>query len=171
MIMVSTVLALQHPDPTIPIRPVRLTDVEELHRVCWQDRSQSAVHRLIARTQQFAVQGRGLGVVVMTAPGSDKLLGYGQLTAWPRCGEISDLYVDDRYRSRGIGTAMIQYLVRTSRQMLLPAVEIGVALSNPRALALYRRLGFTDDRTVQVDLGSGTESVRYLMLDVPPLRP
>ena len=41
-------------------------------------------------------------------------------------------------------------------------LEIGVALSNHRALDLYRRLGFHDHHTIQIDLGIGPEPVLYL---------
>jgi ribosomal protein S18 acetylase RimI-like enzyme len=44
----------------------------------------------------------------------------------------------------------------------LREVEIGAADSNPRALALYRRLGFRDSRRVLLELGSGPELVLYL---------
>ena len=43
-------------------------------------------------------------------------------------------------------------------------VEIGVALSNPRAMALYQRLGFVEDRVINLDLGSGAEPVMYLKI-------
>ncbi len=162
--METIILAMQNPNPNVTIRPVRLTDVQELHQVCWSDRPQAATYQLIARAQQYAIQGRGLGVVVV---GKDRaLIGYGQLTVWPRCGEISDLMIREDQRSKGLGTTIIQYLVRASREMHLPGVEIGAALSNPRALALYRRLGFIDIHSVQVDLGQGLEPVRYLRLEL-----
>lgn len=156
--------ALADPDPQISIRPVRLQDVPALNDVCWSERSQADVYQMVSRAQQYALQGRGLGVVVIEADGT--LIAYGQLTIWPRCGEISDLYVDDTCRSRGIGTAIIQYLVRACREMHVQLVEIGVARSNPRALALYRRLGFEDSHEITLNLGNGGEPVLYLSLDL-----
>ncbi len=162
--MESQIRALELPNPEIKIRPVRLTDVQELHATCWSDRPQAIIHQLISRAQQYAIQGRGLGVVVVGEGGA--LIGFGQLTVWPRCGEISDLIIRDDQRSRGLGTTIIQYLVRVSREMHLPCVEIGAALSNPRAVALYRRLGFMDIHQIQIDLGEGDETVQYLRLDL-----
>jgi ribosomal protein S18 acetylase RimI-like enzyme len=46
-------------------------------------------------------------------------------------------------------------------------LEIGAALSNPRALGLYRRLGFVDGRILDLDLGNGPEPVMYLYKPVP----
>jgi ribosomal protein S18 acetylase RimI-like enzyme len=94
--------------------------------------------------------------------------GFGQMTLWPRGGEISDLVVGSCYRRRGLGTAIIQYLVQVAREMYASSVEIGVAMDNTAALALYRRLGFTDDYTVMLNLGNGPEPVIYLQLELPP---
>lgn len=155
--------ALQDPDPNIQIRPVRLQDVDALHTLCWSTRPHGYVYQLISRAQQMAHQGRGLGIVVTH---DDVIQAYGQLTLWMRCAEISDLIVVQPYRSQGIGTAMIQYLTRAAREMHAPCVEIGVALSNPRALALYRRLGFTDHHTVEINVGNGKEPILYLTIDL-----
>ena len=157
-------LALQPPDSLITMRPVRLSDAEPLRDHCWPERPFSAVYQLVMRARQNAVQGRGLGIVVMDE--ANMLRGYGQLTLWPGCAEISDLVVTPQHRRQGIGTAMVQYLVRAAREMHVPCVEIGAAMSNPGALALYRRLGFVDDHTVWLNLGEGKEPVLFLRLNL-----
>lgn len=158
-------LALQKPDSKIVIRPVQLSDAEPLHARCWSDRPASSIYQLVSRAKQIAQQGRGLGIVV-TGNSRYEILGYGQLTLWPRTAEVSDLIVMDSCRGQGIGTAMIQYLVRAAKEMHAPMVEIGVAYSNPGALALYRRLGFEDSHTIMLNLGDGLEEVLYLKLDL-----
>ena len=163
-------IALRSPDPTLKIRPVRSPDAEVLRAQCWPDRPQAIIDQLVNRAQQIAYQGRGLGVVTMgDSPGD--IRGFGQLTMWPRGGEISDLVVSEALRGRGLGTAIIQYLVRAAREMHASNIEIGVAYSNPGALALYRRLGFKDDHDVMLNLGQGLEPVLYLQLDLPPYVP
>lgn len=158
-------LALQPPNPEIHMRPVRLSDVASLHRDCWATRDFESVYRFVSRARYTANQGRGISIVV---PGDgDTIRGFGQFTLWPRCGEISDLIVVESERSKGIGTAMIQYLVRSAREMQAGCVDIGVALSNPRALALYRRMGFRDSYSQDIDLGKGSEPVLYLRIKFP----
>lgn len=117
------------------------------------------VYELVSRARQQALQGRGLGVVVTT---NDRhtLIAYGQVTLWLRAAEISDLMVAAPYRSQGIGTTMIQYLVRVARDMHASKVEIGAMMENTRALALYRRLGFIDFKQVVL----GKDRVQYLLL-------
>ena len=164
--MTTKPLALEAPSTQIRIRPVQLTDISKLHQRCWPERTRAAIEQLINRAQMMARQGRGLGIVVMGET-RDDVRSYGQLTMWPRGGEISDLVVIPTHQGQGLGTTMIQYLVRAAREMRAGSVEIGVALSNPRALALYRRLGFVDDHTVMIDLGNGPEAVLYLELPLP----
>lgn len=160
-----TPLALQSPAPSIIIRPVRLTDSEPLHAACWPSRPFAAVYNLVSRSLRNAADGRGLGVVALDETGAPQ--GYGQVALWPSCAEISDLMVAEAARGQGLGTAIIQHLVREAVRMHAPAVEIGVALANPRALALYRRLGFVDSHTVMLNLGLGKEPVLFLRLDLP----
>ena len=158
-------LALHNPDPNVIIRPVQLTDVDILHRNCWSERPHAAIHQLVVRAQQAARQGRGLGIVV-TGKDRQDIRGYGQLTVWVRGAEISDLVIAESDRGKGLGTAVIQYLVRAARDMRTPLVEIGAAYSNPGAMALYRRLGFEDDHTIMLNLGQGSEEVLYLKIDL-----
>ena len=156
-----TPFALQPPDSRIHIRPARLADALLLQRRCWPERSLDSVQRLITRAQRMARNHYGIGVVVVVEEG---VIGYGQLALWPRCAEISDLVVVEAYRGRGLGTALIQYLMRAAREMQAAAVEIGAALDNVRALALYRRLGFRDERVIRLHLGGSEVAVQYLCL-------
>jgi ribosomal protein S18 acetylase RimI-like enzyme len=152
--------------PELPaiVRPVRLSDADDLNRLCWPDRPSDSVAELLHRTQRLAQTKRGLGVVAVT---SNIPCGFGLLSLWPRGAEISDLIVNANYRSRGLGSLIIQYLTSVAKSLHVQTLEIGVAMSNPRALALYRRLEFIDGRTIMLNLGNGPEPVLYLykMLD------
>lgn len=161
-------LALQHPNLPYLIRPVTLSDTVSLQSTIWNDRTLDSITDFINRVIKFHTQNRGIGVVVV----DDNLLhkpivAYGQVAQWVKCAEISDLWVVPNYRGQGIGTAMIQYLTAfiSTRS---DCVELGVAENNPRALALYQRLGFTASYTLQLDLGQGVEPVLYLQLNLVP---
>jgi ribosomal protein S18 acetylase RimI-like enzyme len=160
-------LALQPPNPQHLIRPIILHDLYQLRDGCWSYRRQDEVLWKIQRALSSRRNGRGMGAVVTTP--HNTVLGYGQLTAWPRCGEISDLIIEERYRSRGYGTSLIQYLMQEAQRLHMSCVEIGAAESNPRAVALYRRLGFEDNRTVYMNLGEPErELVLYMKMELPP---
>jgi ribosomal protein S18 acetylase RimI-like enzyme len=152
------------PSP-LSIRPVHLTDAASLHSMCWADRTPEQVAELLHKTVKLAEAGRGLGAVGLW---DGVLCAFGLLTLWPRVAEISDLVVNASYRSQGIGSHLIAFLSHTARDMHASTLEIGAALSNPRALSLYRRLGFVEGRILELDLGDGPEPVQYLYKPVPP---
>lgn len=155
-------LAIRAPDPQVVTRPVRLSDTEALYTSCWPERDFTAIYNLVLRATRSQTDKRGLGLVIVDE--RDRACGYGQLTLWPMVGEISDLVVEAAHRSEGWGTAMVQTLVRKAVNMGLEEVEIGASSLNPRAGALYRRLGFVDSHTLMVNTGQGREEVQYMRL-------
>jgi len=156
-------LALQSPSIVCNIRPVQWADVDALRARCWPERSVVQIQRLVSRALRLEQHEYGRGLVAVEA---DDVVGYGQFTHWPRAAEISDLIVCAERRSQGIGTALIQTLVHHARERSAARIEIGVALNNPRALALYHRLGFKDQRMVHLDLNGERTPVLYLELAV-----
>lgn len=154
--------AFSPPPPHVAIRPVQLLDAEALQRHCWTERTPSSVYQIITRAQQNLRRNRGIGVVILGSV--VPILAFGQLTVWPNCTEISDLIVAPDYRNQGYGTALIQFLSRHAATLNASCIEIGAALRNPRAIALYRRMGFVDDRTLRLNLGDGEEDVLFLRL-------
>jgi GNAT superfamily N-acetyltransferase len=158
-------LAAQPPDPAIHVRAVTLRDIDMLLQRCWPRGQRPAVHRLITRAGRMAEQGFGRGLVAVDEQGP---YAYSQMTCWPRCCELSDLIVSEPLRHRGVGTALIQHLVHSALALGRDCVEIGAAVDNPRAAALYHRLGFQDSYTVRLALERGEVEVVYMRLDLPP---
>ena len=62
--------------------------------------------------------------------------------AYPDVPEIGYLQVEPARRGSGIGTALVGFGERLARERGASAVTIGVGLDNPRARALYQRLGY-----------------------------
>lgn len=162
-LMIKHPLAFQSSATSIPMRPVRATDTERLRANCWPNRSFLAIYNLVTRTIRNAGEGRGLGMVVVSK--DDVPLAYGQYTVWPTCTEISDLMVVEALRGQGVGTALIQTLIKRARTQGASVFEIGVTTDNPRAASLYRRLGFEDSHTIMMDLERGTEKILFLRLE------
>jgi ribosomal protein S18 acetylase RimI-like enzyme len=150
-------------EATTPLtfRPVRLHDVEPLHQLCFPQQERRWVAELIGRARQIALNGRGIGLVGVDS--KDVPHAYGQLTVWVMSAEISDLMVTEALRGRGIGSALIAYLLRVARETHVQRVEIGAEMYNVGALALYRRLGFVESRILDFDNGM---RVQYLSQDV-----
>lgn len=144
------------------LRPCTLQDADALQRACYPHAASESIHEMLARTASIMQRERGIGLVACL---DQQVVGFGQVTFWARVAELSDLIVAAPQRGRGIGTALIQHLIALSAERR-SVIEIGAAGSNPRALALYQRLGFRLDRTLLLDLGQGLEAVHYLSLHI-----
>lgn len=59
---------------------------------------------------------------------------------------VAHLGVRPELRSRGIGEALVRHLLAASRAPGVTAAALDVAVTNPRAQALYERLGFVVTR-------------------------
>jgi ribosomal protein S18 acetylase RimI-like enzyme len=55
---------------------------------------------------------------------------------------VQDLYVDDRHRTRGIGTALLAQVAAEATERGLPLIELTMRDGNPAA-KVYRRCGFS----------------------------
>ena len=61
---------------------------------------------------------------------------------YPGCPEIYRMSVLQEFQSRGVGTRILQACEQEAIDRKLSLIGIGVGHDNPRALALYTRLGF-----------------------------
>jgi ribosomal protein S18 acetylase RimI-like enzyme len=144
------------------LRPVTMADAAPLGETCWPDLDREIVAARVAQTYRFA--NRCWGIVACL---SDEVVGFGQLMRWQHLGEISNLVVRADCRDQGIGTALIAALTDLAREQGMTAIEIGASEANPRAEALYRRLGFVEDRRVTFRLRGRDERIIYLVRDLP----
>jgi ribosomal protein S18 acetylase RimI-like enzyme len=142
------------------LRPAEESDAADLGYTCWGNRSLEQILEFLQRTRRLFLKGRGYPLV---AEINYQAIGFGLLSRWGKIAEISDVVVAPSWQGQGIGTTIIQRLCKQAQEWTIPHLEIGAAESNPRALALYQRLGFVPDRSLPLDLGNGTEPVLYLV--------
>ena len=136
-------------------------DAPALQTALWPQRACDEVTLHLSEIERRRQAGRAWAVLCEV---HGRPTGFGQVARWGRRAEISDLVVAKGQRGQGVGSALIHCLLAIATREGFPAVEIGAALSNPRALALYRRLGFTDLRVQTVHLEAGPELVQYLVM-------
>ena len=98
-----------------------------------------ALAGLLASPQHGAVivaelQGAPIGYLVLTLGYSLEFLG--------RDAFIDEIYLRDEHRGKGLGDRAIALAVEKCRELGVRALHLEVDHVNPRARALYERLGF-----------------------------
>lgn len=124
------------------LRTINPADLPILHYLFWQNDPRRLIHTPSA--------------LAIVAEHNTHIIGFGQISRWVHCAEISDLFVLETCRNHGVGTALITHLLHHALSMDISCVEIGANHDNNRAIALYRRLGFQDHYA--------TEHTTYLKL-------
>lgn len=147
------------PPSAIHLRDARLEDAPAIQRALFPDRPLPVVKEMLSYAFQLRREGRG---VVAVAEVDGEVRAAAQLSIRDDGGEIHDMIVAEGWRERGLGRALIGYLIGAARGRKVRRLEIAAASSNARALSLYERLGFAVDRTLDLDLGAGPIRVVYL---------
>ena len=65
---------------------------------------------------------------------------------YPGCPEIYRMSVLQEFQSKGVGTQLLQACEQEARDRKLSFIGIGVGHDNPRAQALYSRLGYKQSK-------------------------
>jgi len=61
-----------------------------------------------------------------------------------KVGEVADLYLDEEYRNKGIGTEMLKIAEEYFKSMECDGIWLSVFYPNENAHNFYKKLGFTD---------------------------
>jgi GNAT superfamily N-acetyltransferase len=146
-----TRLLTPHASPTeIVIRGAGLSDRDELLRLirAYYRFDGIAFHRRrIDEALQRLLRSRALGRVWIMRDG-ERAMGYVVLTFNYDLefggleGLVTDLFVERRYRGRGLGKGALEAVDDYCRQRGIRMVELQVTERNTEALAFYRRIGF-----------------------------
>jgi ribosomal protein S18 acetylase RimI-like enzyme len=140
--------------PALRFRPARAADGVSLHVACFPDESPQ---RYAARFQRaLRAQQRGDRLVLLACEASPRgpILGTGQLILIAQGrAEIAELHVRADRRSEGVGSALLTVLERVARHAGCRKLEIVVSGDNERAQRLYRQMGYTQSRELQVPQG------------------
>jgi ribosomal protein S18 acetylase RimI-like enzyme len=122
------------------IRQVREEDAAALQATFFPTETLTEFHYLWANWLDKQARGR---MVYLLLVRDGQLVGHGQLHFLPaRRAEIAHVEVAAAYRNQGLGTTLLVHLIQRAKIQTCRQVEICVAENNPRAQALYQRLGF-----------------------------
>jgi ribosomal protein S18 acetylase RimI-like enzyme len=126
-VLVHDTHALVHPDAELLIRH------EDEPSGNWRsvrgpDESVSSMRRYPADYASVWVEGQAVGA--------------GRVAIADNWGVISEVFVGERHRRYGVGTAVVQALGGSARDSGVDRLAVSVSADNAEALALYGRLGF-----------------------------
>jgi ribosomal protein S18 acetylase RimI-like enzyme len=160
-------------DKNVIIRDARFSDIDPLTNL----RPPRGLHADRIRDPQLSQDAR---YVVAEAGG--KPVGFGVIhfqgdPLWDRPDQVPlvmDLWVDPNLRGRGIGKKVLRALEQSAREKGFPCVFLQVqAEKNPRAVELYRKLGYQPlqsracrDPYHTVDDGGNVSEGKELIIDM-----
>jgi ribosomal protein S18 acetylase RimI-like enzyme len=104
------------------------------------DETRAVIKQLLADASRGFILAAGLpdGSVVGIALGCSYLgVEHGGLSGW-----IEELYVTPEWRGRGLGSKLIEELIRVARDGGWRALDLEVTADHQRVVSLYRRHGF-----------------------------
>jgi ribosomal protein S18 acetylase RimI-like enzyme len=105
----------------------------------WNDPHKDIARKLTVQPELFLV-GVTDGAVMATV-----MAGYEGHRGW-----MNYLAVSPRFRSRGLGRALVEHVERLLLERGCPKVNLQVRASNPDAVAFYRRLGYVQDESISL---------------------
>lgn len=116
------------------------TRADELAQTGWNAEQQTAflTMQFNAQHHYYAEHYAGAAFTLIERDGLP--IGRLYLMRWPRELRIVDIALLPPYRSRGLGSAVLQAIIADGQRLQLP-VTIHVEIFNP-AMRLYQRLGF-----------------------------
>ncbi|MGV9010298.1 GNAT family N-acetyltransferase [Brevundimonas sp.] len=142
---------------TVTIRPARITDVPDIHRLR-QDVSENRLTDPLQISQASYVPFVEAGSI-WVAEVEDRIVGFAAIEAAE--ASVWALFVDPLTEGRGIGLRLHQYMIAWSRVQGLNRLSLSTE-QNTRAATFYARAGWTDIGTT-----SNGETLFELRLDAP----
>jgi phosphinothricin acetyltransferase len=127
----------------------------------------------------FEVKRKGRYPVIGVEDSSGQLLGfasYGPFRAWPayKYSVEHSIYVDARFRGRGVGRLLLQQVIESARGREYHALIGGIDAANKPSIALHESLGFVHCGTIpQVGFkfGRWLDLSFYQLILPTPLQP
>lgn len=161
------------PIAIVPVTPADVDAIAALARVVWQDAYQGIITQAqidYMLEQRYAAQRLRAelatpGIAWDAAYVDGALAGFASTLPGGAPGELKldKLYVDPARQRLGIGGALIAHVARRARDAGCATLILAVNKRNARAIAAYRKHGFSVRDAVRVDIGNGFVMDDFIM--------
>lgn len=105
-----------------------------------------------------AIGDASTNVAVMTD--DQEIVGFGIMQYWLETSHLALFAVRPSHRNRGLGSLLISWLEKPARIAGIERVRVEARADNHKAIAFYRRLGFTPLKTVTGYYGGIVDAVQ-----------
>ena len=127
----------------------------------------------------FEAKRKGNYPVIGVEESCVQLLGfasYGAFRAWPayKYSVEHSIYVDSRFRGRGVGRVLLQQIIESARTRDYHALIGGIDTTNKASIALHEKLGFVHCATMRqvgFKFGRWLDLSFYQLILPTPLHP
>ena len=160
---------------TLLIRPASLDDIPAIaalaHRI-WHAHYPSIIsiaqidymlgqrYHDAALREQITGEGQWLDLALLDG----QAVGFAQyLQHAPGTIKLDKLYLDTTLHGQGLGSRLLAHVEARARELGASNLTLAVNKHNEKAIATYRRNGFTVTDSVQVDIGQGYIMDDYVM--------
>ena len=107
---------------------------------------------------------RGVAFILVRADGENAgYLSWSPCPEDPQTAKLHKVYLRSRWHRRGIGSAMLQYMIGICRDRGFGALKLNVNKRNTPAIRAYERNGFRIVDQVCLDIGGGFVMDDYVM--------
>lgn len=142
----------------LKFRQLDQNDFLDILDCCYSGFSQPRLFADLNRSLQRQARGNSVHLLAFW---NDHLVGTAQLIRQGGKSEIAEVVVAHNFRRRGVGTIMVNHLQELAGKKNWLPVEIVVRANNPRARALYERLGFCFKRSISIPTNEPADLLQW----------
>jgi ribosomal-protein-alanine N-acetyltransferase len=139
----------------IEIRKVQLSDLDEIYKI----EQENFIHCWSKEFIQFNIQLPEYIRKFYVAVKENKIVGY--IVCWlsDKTAHIYNISVKKDYQNQGIGSFLLEYLLEELKKIGFNTVVLEVRKSNSKAISLYKKFGFTEEKILSKFYPDGEDAI------------
>jgi ribosomal protein S18 acetylase RimI-like enzyme len=145
--------------PNLHIRAIEKTDVPAIARLAEQGFKDSYRFDWRENAQALLKVSQEGRAVVAVAEIEGDVVAYCNLRSWPAGGWIDQIVVDEKHRRKGIGQALLDYIVDKAKTKGYWKVSLIVSASDTAAIAFYEKYGFHAVGRMKDEIKKGQDGI------------